>query len=331
MSSRKILSVIVPSYNVEKFLTKTLDSMCCISNITDLEILVVNDGSKDSTIELANKYKSSYPESIIVIDKENGGHGSTINAGIKAATGKYFKVIDGDDWVDSEQFEIFVEKLKQAEADLILSPFRKVYEDVGEREEIRPSIVIDDGVHQFNKLIDNLKDFYCMHAITFKTSIYKKVPFQITEHCFYVDMEFILYPVDYITSVQYLDQCVYQYRLGRPGQSVSMESKIKNKDMHKKVIIEIVKHCLECRDKTHNVDISNYLYYKVVTLINIQYSIYLSMTPSREVYRELKDFKKTIGSSIPQGYWQGISRIISIIPASYWIIGYRYRKVYVDN
>ena len=73
MSSRKILSVIVPSYNVEKFLTKTLDSMCCISNITDLEILVVNDGSKDSTIELANKYKSSYPESIIVIDKENGG------------------------------------------------------------------------------------------------------------------------------------------------------------------------------------------------------------------------------------------------------------------
>lgn len=328
MNPEKILSVIIPAYNVEKYLIKTLDSICGISCIENVEVIVVNDGSKDKTVELARRYEELYPDSMVIIDKKNGGHGSTINAGVKIAKGKYFKVIDGDDWVDSNEFEMFVNNLKAVDVDLILSPFKKIYEDTGDVEEVQPRIVIKEGVHQFKEYIGDLEDFYCMHAITFKTETYKKNPHLITEHCFYVDMEFILYPIEYISSFQYLNQCVYQYRLGRPGQSVSMASKIKNKDMHRKVITDIVANCLKNRKTTRDESITQYIYRKVVSLVNIQYSIYLSMRPSNETYRELKEFKKYIDSSIPKHYLNGISKIMMVLPASYWIIGYRYRKIY---
>ena len=91
----KILSIVVPTYNVEKYLERCIDSLVYDEKVlNDLEILIVNDGSKDNSLQIAKKYEKQYPNTIKVIDKENGGHGSTINAGLKVATGKYFRVID---------------------------------------------------------------------------------------------------------------------------------------------------------------------------------------------------------------------------------------------
>lgn len=328
MITNKVLSVIIPSYNVEKYLHKTLDSICSISNIKDVEVIVVNDGSKDKTIEKASEFHDIYPDSIVVIDKENGGHGSTINAGLSVATGRYFKVIDGDDWVDSDCFESFVDRLKQIDVDLVLTPFTKVYEDVGDKEAVYPNLKVPEGALQFSEYINDIAEFYCMHAITFKTEMYKKNMHPITEHCFYVDMEFILYPIDYINSFEYLDFNIYQYRLGRPGQSVSMESKIKNKDMHKKVISDIIANCIVGKKTNRDKNVENYVFHKVVTLLNIQYSIYLTMKPNKSTYSEMKKFMNSVDSAVPGKYLYGVSKIIHFIPLSYWMIGFRYRRVY---
>ena len=96
----KVLTITVPSYNVEKFLENTLDSFLDERILEDLEVLIVDDGSKDRTAEIGKQYEERYPDTFRVISKENGGHGSTINRGIKEARGTYFKVVDGDDWVD---------------------------------------------------------------------------------------------------------------------------------------------------------------------------------------------------------------------------------------
>ena len=98
----KILTITVPSYNVEKFLENTLDSFVDERVLDAIEVLVVDDGSKDRTAEIGKGYEAKYPGTFRVISKENGGHGSTINRGIKEARGKYFKVVDGDDWVDKD-------------------------------------------------------------------------------------------------------------------------------------------------------------------------------------------------------------------------------------
>ncbi len=96
----KLLTIVVPAYNVEKYIKNCLDSFIDLSVLRSLEILIVDDGSTDSTASLAHTYEQKYPYSFKVLSKENGGHGSTINYAIPRATGKYFKVVDGDDWLD---------------------------------------------------------------------------------------------------------------------------------------------------------------------------------------------------------------------------------------
>ena len=107
---KKNLTISIAAYNVENYLEKTLDSLI-IDNLDKLEVLIVNDGSKDNTKKIAQKYCKKYPNSIKLIDKENGGYGSTINAGIKEATGKYFKQLDGDDWYNTENLNRLVEDI----------------------------------------------------------------------------------------------------------------------------------------------------------------------------------------------------------------------------
>lgn len=95
----KILTVSVAAYNVEKTIARTLDSCCADGVREQLEVIIVNDGSKDGTVDVVRSYCKRYPDTFKLIDKENGGYGSTLNCSIRAATGKYFKPLDGDDWV----------------------------------------------------------------------------------------------------------------------------------------------------------------------------------------------------------------------------------------
>ena len=326
----KILSIIVPSYNVEKYLEQNLNSMCLSAAINDLEIIIVNDGSRDHTIDIAYKFKSNFSNSVVVIDKENGGHGSTINAGVAVATGKYFKVIDGDDWVDTNELTKLIHKLKNTDVDLVLSPFKKVYEDIHKEEIISLEMSFNSQNSSFSNSIADIDDFYCLHSSTFKTELYRKRNLFIREHCFYVDMELILYPIDYIRTYEYINYCVYQYRLGRTGQSVSMNSKIKNKEMHLKVIEDLIDNCFLKNAQRRDPLIKNYIEKKISKLANIQYSIYLSLPSKIENYKTLKKFRERIDKVIPVGSLQGISKVMHYFPFAYWLLGFRYRYKYLN-
>lgn len=108
MKEEKLLSIVVPTYNMERYLARCLDSLLVPSVIKHIEILVINDGSKDQSGVIAHNYQERYPQSVKVIDKENGGYGSVLNIGLLNASGKYFKVCDSDDWFDGEAFGNFV-------------------------------------------------------------------------------------------------------------------------------------------------------------------------------------------------------------------------------
>ena len=112
----KVLSVCVPSYNMEKYLNRCIDSFLVPEVLDRLELIIVNDGSTDKTLSIANDYKARYPQTIVVIDKPNGHYGSCVNASLKVATGKYFRIVDADDWVDSKAMVEFVHALIFIEA-----------------------------------------------------------------------------------------------------------------------------------------------------------------------------------------------------------------------
>lgn len=225
----KLLTIIVPSYNVERYLEDVLKTYIIPEMFPLIEVLIINDGSKDRTQEIAESYQAQYPECFVVINKENGGHGSTINTGIKHARGKYIRVIDGDDWVDSQCLKNYLNKLQNIDADLVLSPFRYVRDDGSTirvcpvPDNIQECIVMNAADH-----IDQFRALYMMHANTYRTEILRKIP-PISEHCFYVDNEFINYPLPYINTVVFIDECVYQYRYGTEGQSVSLRNIQKNR------------------------------------------------------------------------------------------------------
>ena len=126
MSSKgcdKVLSVIVPTYNSEKYLRTNLDSFCIDELKNLIEVLIINDGSTDSSLSIAKEYEEKYPNTYKVISKENGGHGSGINYGIKYSQGKYFKVVDSDDWVDRDGIIGLVNVLRDTDADIVYSNF----------------------------------------------------------------------------------------------------------------------------------------------------------------------------------------------------------------
>ena len=108
----KLLSIAVPCYNSEQYMRKCIDSL--LVGGEDVEILIVDDGStKDKTAEIADEYEAQFPTIVKAIHKQNGGHGSAVNAGIAHATGLYFKVVDSDDWVKEEAYKQVLATLRE--------------------------------------------------------------------------------------------------------------------------------------------------------------------------------------------------------------------------
>lgn len=237
----KILSVVIPSYNVEKYLEQTLESFVETSILKDIEVLIVDDGSKDHTAAIGKRFESQYPKTFRVISKENGGHGSTINTGIEECVGKYFKVVDGDDWVNTEDFKVLVERLKFCDADYIVTNYYEVNDQTGEKTKKEYSQLkketLGENRWKFRDVAERAQP--SMHALIFRSSILKEHQIRLDEHSFYVDVEYILYPLPYIESVVYFDLYVYMYRLALATQSVSMQGFQKHIQNHMDVIMHL--------------------------------------------------------------------------------------------
>lgn len=217
----KILTVVIPSYNVEKFLNQTLDSFICDEDtMKKFEVIVVDDGSKDNTAKIGKEYADKYPDTFRVISKENGGHGSTINCGIRNAVGKYFKVVDGDDWVNTPDFVKLVEDLEKTESEYVFTNYYEYYDDVNRQKAVDFPQFKDGTEYDFADVAN--KVYIPMHALMIKTSVLKDNNIVIDEKCFYVDVEYVMFPVPFVNKVTFLDLHVYMYRLALSTQSVSI-------------------------------------------------------------------------------------------------------------
>lgn len=233
---QKVLTVLVPAYNVEKYLEKNISSMLEGEVQDQLEVLIVDDGSTDSTGEIADAYAKKYPHCIRVIHQPNRGHGGAINTGIREAKGRYFKVVDGDDWVNGIELGKYIRKLGKCHEDLILTDYTEVYENTGKTRIF--TLPLPSGKTLLPK--DMKYDvFILMHYYTLRTEILRQMPKKIDENCYYVDMQYIIYPLPFIKSIRYEKLDIYRYRLGRAGQSVSAEGFRKHYKENERMICSV--------------------------------------------------------------------------------------------
>lgn len=292
--NKKVLSIVVPSYNAEQYLPETIPTMLSISNLEKLEIIIVNDGSKDNTLDVAQQLKSKYPDTIVIINKENGGHGSTINAGIQIATGKYFKVVDADDWVESDNLSHLIEYLDSVDDDEVISPFIRVYTDSKTERLYEYTVKNASKTYLYRNFLEEVGKLPLMHSITIKTSILRNNNIKIDENCFYVDLEYNTFPMPYIKTISYFDKPVYRYRLGSPTQSVSMASYIRNIAMHKKVILALISF-FNIYEKNAS-DVEKSLLKKLIKeIIAIHLNIHLSRDDQSISKKDFLNFENDIG------------------------------------
>lgn len=222
----KILTIIIPTYNMEKYICKCLDSLIISGkNLSLLEVLVINDGSKDASSVLAHKYESNYPQIFRVIDKENGNYGSCVNRGLKEATGKYIKVLDADDSFNTESLNQFIDILQNNDVDLILTDYSLVNEEDNELC-VKKNIIVANKILSFESIC-NIPAFMkniAMHAVTYKRQNLININYHQTEGISYTDEEWIFSPMSTVCRVFYANINLYKYLVGREGQT--MDSKV---------------------------------------------------------------------------------------------------------
>lgn len=234
----KILTVSIAAYNVEAYLEDTLNS--CIVPLEMqkyLEVIVVNDGSTDNTWQIAKRYCDKYPDLFVCINKENGGYGSTINCSVKLAKGKYFRLLDGDDYFNTDELCNFIKALENLDVDLILNDYSICYEN-RKRVESRKLNLEEKVSKNISEL--NLQNSIGMFSFCYKTEILKEKDIYIDEKCLYTDIEFLVRPLRYIKNYTYLHNNLYQYRIGREGQSVSVEGMKHHYKDAKKVLYTVL-------------------------------------------------------------------------------------------
>ncbi len=295
----KILTIVVPVYNVEKYLDQCLKSFIISEVLEKLEVLIINDGSTDSSSIIGQTYVNKYPDTFRMITKDNGGHGSTINVGIQEATGKYFKVVDGDDWVTAKGIKNLVNLMDKTDVDMVLSNYYWIDDITGktskEIEEICPGIEYATIVPFQNV---SSKIFFKMHAITYRTEILKKIPNKIDEHCYYVDLEYITFPIPYIYTIAAIPDYVYMYRVGQTMQSVSIENMKRRCAQHEKVVSCLLKYFKQNANVSN--EIKDCMAEVIARSVTSQYKIYLSFKKSHK--EDIVCFEKILKEQYPDIY-----------------------------
>lgn len=324
----KILTVVVPTYNAEQYLRDNLESFCIPELLPDIEILIINDGSTDHSVDVAMEYVNRYPDSYRVVNKENGGHGSGINSGIEHAAGTYFKVVDADDWVDQKAFKGLVETLRKSECDIVYSGFYWTYDEgQKDKETFRKKAETEvpfPGVqyqktYEFDAIADQI--YVKMHNVTIRTEILRAHAIHIDEHCFYVDTEYITYPIPYVKTICFVDAFVYMYRIGRQGQSVGIDKMQRNEKNYDKVITSLLTFysslggelaCTEAKRK--------YIAGIIARVVAGKIKIMLSFPAAEQKKQELRVFDENLKTQYPDIYKANINAALKLLRTTNYIL-----------
>ncbi len=317
----KLLSVSVASYKVEDYIRNTLES-CVVPEIMDkLEVLVILDGVVDGTPDIAREFEEKYPDTFRVIEKENGGYGTTVNRGVNEATGKYFKLLDGDDTFDKEGLTRLIHELEDTDADWVVSSKRLIQEKDGVSKVESPvsDELIDelDGQTLRAEMIDF--DLYCsMWNNTVKTEILKEHLPTLPGNCLYTDELFNVYFLPYVLKVKFVLDPVYEYLLrDRDPDDEAKKISLDN-------FIFIRKKILKFFGKMPKTKNHRTFRYRVRTYYQRLLMSILGMKPAKEmyvIYRQMESYCQRVAPELYDDAVNGGKKIAMLRKSkyNYWL------------
>lgn len=288
----KLLTFIVPMYNMERYIKRCIDSFIPLYDLQNIEVLIIDDGSTDRSYSVAADAIAGYERLFRLLKKENGGYGSVINFGIENSCSRYIRLIDSDDYIDADAARQLISSISNIECDVICTPYiihnmnQKIKQCIQTPESIKRN-----HQYQFDSISEQI--FIAMHSMTIKRSIFTKNNIKIDENMYYTDLEFVLFPIEYTKTVIFYDYPVYQYIIGREGQSVSHSGLYKHRFDHELVIFALV----ELLGKMRNCNAKyKYIERKTYETITVHYRYYSQFDPAinNDLRMELLNFTEGI-------------------------------------
>ncbi len=242
---QKLITFTVPCYNSAAYMEHCIETLLTAGE--EAEILLVDDGSTDDTAGIADDYAARFPAIVRAIHQENGGHGEGVNQGIRNARGVYFKVVDSDDWLDTDALQKVLAKLREFAAaaenggeplDLLMCNY--VYEHAADNTSHTigyRGILPRERVFGWNEIgIFPPSQNILMHSVIYRTQILRDCGLELPRHTFYVDNIFVYQPLPYVKTIYYMPLDLYRYFIGREDQSVNEKNMMKRIDQQLRVV-----------------------------------------------------------------------------------------------
>lgn len=294
--SHKLLTFVIPCYNSEAYMEHCVDSL--LIGGERVEIIIVNDGSKDHTGEIADRYAMRYPHIVRVVHQPNGGHGEAVNAGIRNATGKFFKVVDSDDWVDAGAYLGILDVLEiyQDEIDMMISNF--VYEKQGAKHkkvmEYTKYLPVDKVFTWEDIKTFPVGKYLLMHSVIYRTKLLRDCGMVLPKHTFYVDNIFVFQPLPNVQKMYYLNLDFYRYFIGRKDQSVNEKVMISRLDQQMRVNRMMAEMYADMKISNKHLERYLFNYLSIVTTISSILAIKSGTDTHLAMKKELWDTLKKI-------------------------------------
>ena len=299
--AESLLTIGVACYNVEGYVTRAIESYSDERLRGRLEVVLVDDGSKDGTAALLDGAALAWPDIFRVIHKENGGHGSAVNSALDAARGRYFRVVDGDDWVDTDELVKLLDVLEGEYCDLIVDEKTEVrLATMAETAFPLPDDVETGVVLPFDEVMDRpeLWPMVMIHTLTMRTAMLREAGIHLLEHTFYVDLELVVKAMLAAKTVRFERLRVYRYLVGNATQSVADAGYVRHFDDHTRV-------CRELLAQLNRTDLDEarreYLIGRCVLAVNTHYNIALIFDEDASRGRaRAKEFKSWLAVAYPE-------------------------------
>lgn len=232
-SGMKLLSIIIPTYNMEKYLAQCVESILRTPSLGAIEVVIVNDGSCDRSLSIAKRYAERYAQTIRVIDKENGNYGSTINAALPTLQGEYVKILDADDAFDGACIADFLAALNRLRGvDMVVTPYIECRGRSTHRisYNIYSRNIYEEGkVYDAERIFgDGAIRFFMMHSVCYRTEMLRRINYRQSEGVSYTDQEWVFYPLFRVRNMAFVDIALYRYNASREGQTMDMEVQLRS-------------------------------------------------------------------------------------------------------
>lgn len=292
-SPEKLLTVSVAAYNGEKTLDRALKS-CLEAHSQLLEVIVVDDGSTDGTARIAEEYAARQPDCFRLLRQENGGYGSTITAALVQARGRYFRTLDCDDWFDPMALAGLLRYLESCSADVVFTNYCTVREGQIQQEFLTCQGKKVSGTYTFD-MLGNVPLDMEIHGMTMRTRMLQAAHLQLPGHCSYTDMAYTFFGMSAARTLCFCPVMLYHYRLGRDGQSVSLESYQKHFDDYAKVT-ELV---LEAADSLTDDARGTQLKKRAQDIAQYGIELLLRFPPSDETKQRLVEYDTALRTRHP--------------------------------